>query len=223
MRILLVEDNLEWVSLLVDWLERNGFCVDSVGDTTHATHAVGATRYAGIILDIDLPREGGLSWLRTLRSHGIAIPVLVLTARGCVSDRVTGLQAGADDYLVKPFAMEELRARLGALLRRSANLLSHRLALGNVVLDTETRQVFVDGSARHFPAREMAVLELLLRRSGRVVLSRSIEDQLFGYKDAGGPNAVQVYIHRLRHVLVQQGASVEIHTAHGLGYVLREK
>ena len=162
MRILLVEDNAELVSLVVKGLHRSGFAADPVGNAADASHALAAIRYAAVVLDLGLPDEDGLTWLRTVRARGDSTPVLVLTARDGVSDRVTGLRSGADDYLVKPFALEELVARLRALLRRSDNLLGHRLTLGNVALDTEGRQVTVNGTVRQFSSRETAVLEICL-------------------------------------------------------------
>jgi DNA-binding response OmpR family regulator len=147
----------------------------------------------------------------------------VLTARDGVTDRVTGLREGADDYLAKPFAMEELLARLQALLRRPGNLLGRRLTFGNVSLDTEGRQVIVDGAVRAFPARETAVLEILLRRSGNVAPKRLFEDHLFGLSGDVGSNAVEVYVHRLRKMLADAGASVKIHTVRGVGYLMAEE
>ena len=137
-----------------------------------------------------------------------------------MTDRVNGLRAGADDYLVKPFAMEELVARLQALLRRPGNLLGRQLTFGNVSLETEGRQVFVDGIVRVFPARETAILEILLRRGGNVVPKRLFEDQLFGLSGDVGSNAVEVYVHRLRKMLQDCGATVKIHTVRGVGYLL---
>ena len=128
MRILLVEDNAELVSLVIKGLQRSGFDADSVGNAADASHALATIRYAAVVLDLGLPDEDGLTWLRTVRARGDSTPVLVLTARDGVSDRVTGLRSGADDYLVKPFALEELVARLRALLRRSDNLLGQCLA-----------------------------------------------------------------------------------------------
>jgi two-component system response regulator TctD len=222
MRILLVEDNGDLVSLIVKGLERSGFNADSVGNAADADHALAAIRYAAVVLDLGLPDEDGLSWLRTVRGRGDSTPVLVLTARDGVSDRVTGLRAGADDYLVKPFAMEELVARLRALLRRSDNLLGQCLTLGNVALDTEGRQVTVDGTVRPFSSRETAVLEILLRRCGNVAPKRLFEDHLFGLTDEVGSNAVEVYIHRLRRMLADSGATVQVHTVRGVGYMLAE-
>jgi DNA-binding response OmpR family regulator len=222
MRILLVEDNRELVSLLVKGLESDGMSVDPVANTAEATAALATVRYAAVVLDLGLPDEDGLSWLRDLRSRGDSTPVLILTARDGVSDRVTGLRAGADDYLVKPFAMEELGARLRALLRRSGNLLGHRLTMGNVALDTEDRQVSVAGKVRSFSVRETAVLEILLRRSGNVAPKRLFEDHLFGLSEEVGSNAVEVYIHRLRRLLADCGATVQVHTVRGVGYLLTE-
>jgi len=223
MRILLVEDNAELVSLVIKGLQRSGFDADPVGNAADASHALAAIRYAAVVLDLGLPDEDGLTWLRTVRARGDSTPVLVLTARDGVSDRVTGLRSGADDYLVKPFALEELVARLRALLRRSDNLLGHCLTLGNVALDTEGRQVIVDGVVRAVPAREVAVLEILLRRGGNVAPKRLFEDQLFGLSGDVGSNAVEVYVHRLRKMLGDAGASVKIHTVRGVGYLMAEE
>ncbi len=223
MRVLLVEDNDELVSLLVKGLARSGFSADAVANAGDAAHSLAAMRYAVIVLDLGLPDQDGLSLLRGLRGRGDSTPVLILTARDGVSDRVNGLRAGADDYLVKPFAMEELVARLQALLRRPGNLLGRRLSFGNVSLETEGRQVFVDGTMRVFPARETAILEILLRRGGNVVPKRLFEDQLFGLSGDVGSNAVEVYVHRLRRMLSDCGATVKIHTVRGVGYLLSQE
>ena len=223
MRVLLVEDNADLVSLLVKGLERNDIAVDAVSTAAEARAAVGALRYTAIVLDLGLPDEDGLAWLRDLRAGGDGTPVLVLTARDGVSDRVAGLRAGADDYLGKPFALDELVARLRALMRRSGNLLGQRLTLGNVALDTEGRQVTVGGTVRPFSSRETAVLEILLRRCGNVAPKRLFEDHLFGLSDEVGSNAVEVYIHRLRRVLADSGATVQVHTVRGVGYMLAEQ
>jgi DNA-binding response OmpR family regulator len=149
--------------------------------------------------------------------------VLILTARGSLKDRVTGLGSGADDYLVKPFALEELVARLRALLRRPGNLLGVALELGDVTLDTSARQVFVGGQPLFFSPREISVLEHLLRRSGRVVRKGLLESNLYGLSQEIGSNAVEVYVHRLRKRLAEVGASVQIHTLRGVGYLIAEK
>ena len=223
MRVLLVEDSAELVALLKKGLVQGGFAADAVATAADAAHALSTVRYAAMVLDRGLPDEDGLILLRDMRRRGDATPVLVLTARDGVSDRVTGLREGADDYMAKPFAMEELIARLQALLRRSDNLLGRRLTFGNVALDTEGRQVLVDGVVRTFPARETAVLEILLRRSGNVAPKRLFEDHLFGLSGEVGSNAVEVYIHRLRKMLADAGATVRIHTVRGVGYLMAEE
>ena len=223
MRVLIVEDNTELVALLKKGLAQGGLPADSVGTAGDAAHVLATMQYSVVVLDLGLPDDDGLSLLRDIRRRGDSIPVLVLTARDGVSDRVTGLRAGADDYLAKPFAMEELIARLQALLRRPGNLLGRRLTFGNVALDTEGRQVFVAGAAHAFPARETAVLEILLRRGGNVAPKRLFEDHLFGLSGDVGSNAVEVYVHRLRKMLGDVGATVKIHTVRGVGYLLTEE
>jgi DNA-binding response OmpR family regulator len=220
MRVLLVEDNKELVALLIKGLARTGLSADSVGTVADASDVLSTMKYAAIVLDLGLPDDDGLNLLRQLRRRGDATPVLVLTARDGVTDRVTGLREGADDYLAKPFAMEELAARIQALLRRPGNLLGRLLTFGNVSLDTEGRQVFVAGAPRTVPARETAVLEILLRRSGNVAPKRLFEDHLFGLSGDVGSNAVEVYVHRLRKILADAGATVKIHTVRGVGYLM---
>lgn len=223
MRVLIVEDNAELVSLIVKGLSQSGLSADSVGSVGDAQHVLSTMKYAAIVLDLGLPDDDGLALLRDMRRRGDSTPVLVLTARDGVMDRVTGLREGADDYLAKPFAMEELVARLQALLRRPGNLLGRLLSFGNVSLDTDGRQVFVAGAPRPFPARETAVLEILLRRGGNVAPKRLFEDHLFGLSGDVGSNAVEVYVHRLRKMLSDAGATVRIHTVRGVGYLMAEE
>jgi DNA-binding response OmpR family regulator len=223
MRLLLVEDNDRLASLVKQGLEKVGYNTDVVTTATDALDAVEASHYDVVALDLGLPDEDGLTVLRALRRQGKSTPVIVLTARGSVRDRVAGLDAGADDYLVKPFALEELIARLNALMRRPANLLGHALRLGNLTFDTTARQVFVDDKACVLAAREIAILEALMRRSGRVVSKQLLESDLYGLSEDIGSNAVEVYVHRLRKRLVELGASVRIHTLRGLGYSIAEE
>ena len=173
-----------------------------------------------MVLDLGLPDQDGLDVLRKVRAAGNTLPILILTARGGVEDRVRGLDAGADDYLVKPFAQEELQARIRVLLRRPGGLLGQALELGKLRLDTVSREVTIDGAPQSLPPREMTVLEILLRRAGRVVPKNILEDHLFGLSADVGSNAVEVYVHRLRKQLTEAHAGVAIHTIRGIGYLV---
>ena len=223
MRLLLVEDNERFAVLLKRGLAAAGFVVDVLPTAEAAAAALRASRFDIVVLDLGLPVADGLDVLGEMRRHQDATPVLILTARGSLEDRVIGLQSGADDYLVKPFALEELIARLQALLRRPGNLLGVTLQLGNIALDTVARQVFVGDQPIFFSAREIAVLEQLLRRSGRVVAKNLLADNLYGLSQEVGSNAVEVYVHRLRKHLAEAGASVQIHTLRGVGYLIAEE
>jgi len=170
-----------------------------------------------------LPSGDGLTVLAKLRSTHNTIPILILTARDAVEDRVAGLNRGADDYLVKPFATTELIARMRALLRRPGGALGVTLDAGNVVLDTVGRDASVARTPLALTRRECAVLEYLLRRQGRVVPKSVLEDKLYGIDDELGSNAVPVHIHHLRRKLLAAGATVEIHTVRGIGYLLGER
>jgi two-component system response regulator TctD len=222
MRLLIVEDNEELAQLLAKGLQGAGYSVDLLANVADARSALDTTRYAAMILDLGLPDGDGLSIVRELRLRKDPIPVLVLTARGGVNDRVNGLRTGADDYLVKPFSFDELLARLEALLRRPGQLLGSSLRLANVVFDTEGRQAFVDTKPQSLSAREIAVLELLMRRKGSVVSKKLIEDQIFGLTGDVASNAIEVYVHRLRRQLADMGAKVKISTIRGVGYVMTE-
>ncbi len=222
MRLLIVEDNKELAQLLANGLKTAGYDSDVLFSANDARAALTTTRYAAVILDLGLPDGDGLAVLREVRHRADPIPVLVLTARGSVDDRVSGLRSGADDYLVKPFAFEELVARLEALLRRPGQMLGSSLHVANLTFDTESRQAFIDEKPQVLSARETAVLELLMRRQGRVVSKRLVEDHLFGLADDVASNAVEVYIHRLRKQLADRGAKVQIHTMRGVGYLIAE-
>ena len=223
MRLLLVEDNERFAVLLKRGLTAAGFVVDVLPTAEAAAAALRASRFDIVVLDLGLPDADGLDVLGEMRRHQDATPVLILTARGSLEDRVIGLQSGADDYLVKPFALEELIARLQALLRRPGNLLGVTLQLGNIALDTVARQAFVGDQPIFFSAREIAVLEQLLRRSGRVVAKNLLADNLYGLSQEVGSNTVEVYVHRLRKHLAEAGASVQIHTLRGVGYLIAEE
>jgi two-component system response regulator TctD len=222
MRLLLVEDNVELAHLIAKGLRGAGFEVDLSVTLASATEALSVNPYASIILDLGLPDGDGASLLHAMRARGNSTPVLVLTARGTVGDRVAGLREGADDYLVKPFAFEELVARIQALLRRPATFLGSPIRAGNVAFDAIGRQVYVNGRPQLLSARELALLEILIGRVGRVVQKEFVESHLFGLSDELRSNAVEVYVHRLRKQLIDVGATIEIRTIRGVGYLMTE-
>lgn len=220
MRILVVEDNEALGALLVQGLAARGFGADLVTTASDARNALALVHFAAVILDLGLRDGDGLALLRDVRATGLTTPVLILTARGGLQDRVTGLRSGADDYLAKPFELEELVARIEALLRRPGELLGHALRAGNITFDVAARQVTVDAIPQLLSARELAVLEILMRRAGRVVPRKVLEDQLFGFSSEIGSNAAEVYVHRLRRQLAAAGANVSVHTVRGVGYLI---
>jgi len=219
-RILLVEDHERIASFVKDGLESGGFTVDSVLTAGDGDAAVQTVKYDVIVLDLGLPDQDGLEVLKKWRDDGDETPVLVLTARDAVEDRVKGLNAGADDYMLKPFAMEELVARVRALLRRPGGVLGTVLEEGNIELDTTAREVRVAQKTISISRREMEVLEQLLRRKGRVVPKDVLEDKIYGFDEEVSSNSVEVHVSRLRKRLTSSGASVVVHTIRGVGYML---
>ncbi len=222
MRLLLIEDEKRIVDLLTAALSGAGFAIDAVATCADGRDALAAVVYDAAILDLGLPDGDGLSLLADLRSGGSKIPVLVLTARDTVEDRVCGLDSGADDYLVKPFATAELVARTRALLRRPGGALGRVLRAANIVFDTVERDLTVDGKPVVLPRRESAILEHLMRRVGRVVPKSVLEDKLYGMEEELESNAIPVHVHHLRRKLLDAGAAAEIHTVRGVGYILAE-
>ncbi len=222
MRLLIVEDEARIAEILRSALGREGFAVDAVGDCADARAALTTNPYDAVILDLGLPDGDGLRLLKEVRAQGNPLPVLVVTARDAVEHRVAGLDGGADDYLVKPFATSEVVARVKALLRRPGGALGTILKSGNVAFDTIGRDVRVGDEVLVLPRRETAILEHLMRRAGRVIPKALLEDKLYGIDDELGSNAIPVHIHHLRRRLVDHGATVEIHTVRGVGYLLVE-
>ncbi|MDR3467431.1 MAG: response regulator transcription factor [Xanthobacteraceae bacterium] len=222
MRLLVVEDNEELAELLVRGLQSAGYEADVLSRVEDAASVLQTTHYAALILDLGLPDGDGLALLRDLRHRRNPIPVLVLTARGGLNDRVQGLRSGADDYMVKPFALEELIARIEAQLRRPGHLLGSSLRIANLEFDTRNRQASIDDTPQVLSARETEVLELLMRSKGRVVSKKQVEDHIFGHSGEVASNAVEVYVHRLRKQLADKGARVAVHTIRGVGYLIAE-
>lgn len=199
-------------------IRQAGFAVDWTQDGVQAENALSGYVYDAMLLDLGLPRREGLEVLRRLRKQGSTLPVMILTARDTVEDRVRGLDAGADDYLLKPFALDELLARLRALLRRTHGVADAQNRIGRLSFDSVKRQARVDDIPLVLSAREMEVLEILLNHVGHVTAKEAIADRLTGWDEGVGDNAVEVYIHRLRRKLA--GSGVQVRTLRGLGYLL---
>lgn len=220
MRLLIAEDDLVIADGLVGALRASGHVVDHARDGKTADQALAQYPYDLLILDLGLPGLDGIDVLRRLRARGANVPVLVVTARDAMSDRVVGLDAGADDYLVKPFALEELEARVRALLRRQTVSSACRMEIGNVMVDLNGRCVFHGDKRLELSAREFGVLEALARRAGRVVSKEQLLETLTGWDEDVGTNAIEVYVHRLRKKL--EPAGVAIRTVRGLGYLIEK-
>ena len=223
MRLLIVEDDADLAAALTRAFAARSYATDHAATVADAELLIESRTYAAVILDLGLPDEDGLSLLKRMRSRKDPLPVLVVTARGDIHQRIDGLDAGADDYVAKPFAFDELHARLNAVLRRKGGYLERLLSLGNVSLDLETREAMVGEVNIGVSAREAELLELFLRRANRVLPRSVAEDQLFGANDDLGSNAIEVYIHRLRSRLKDHGATVQVDTVRGVGYILRAK
>lgn len=222
MRLLAVEDEPDLGALLRDALSRVGFATDLVTGIAAADEHLRSASYDAMVLDLGLADGDGLTLLRSLRRSGATLPVLILTARDAPEDRVLGLDLGADDYLIKPFHMPELISRIRALLRRPNAALGVVLELGELVLDTVSRQASVGSAPLALSLRETALLELLLRRQGRVVTREAIEQGLYSFDTTLGSNAVEVLVHRLRRKLSDADARAVVHTLRGVGYLLDE-
>ena len=220
MRLLVVEDEPDLAGLLGQALGRGGFACDIAGSVAEATAFLRLATYHAIVLDLGLPDGSGMAVLSGLRRARSTLPVLIRTARDAPEDRVRGLDSGADDYLIKPFHLDELISRIRALLRRPNALLDVELRLANLVLRTTTREVEVADVQVELSRRETSLLEMLLRRQGHVVPRETIEDGLNGFDNPITPNAVEVLVHRLRRRLQECGATAAVHTIRGVGYIL---
>ncbi len=220
MRLLIVEDNYALGQSLESAFHSKGYAVDLVGTGEDADAALCTQSYDLVVLDLGLPDLDGREVLRRLRARGMRVPVLVLTARDASQDRVQGLNLGADDYLCKPFALAELEARAGALIRRGVGGSGAVLEHGRLSLDTAARPVRIDGNAVELRRRELTLLEALLVRRGQVLSKQELLEKLFGLDEEANLNAVETYVHRLRKKL--EPAGVVIRTVRGLGYLLEK-
>lgn len=218
MRILVVEDNRTLADGLAAVLRVAGYAVDVVHDGISADAVLSTETFDLVVLDLSLPEMDGLDVLRRMRARRNASSVLILTARGALDERVRGLDLGADDYMTKPFEVSELEARIRVLLRRQAGLHNSSIAFGNIELDTVSRTLSAFGQTLDMPARELSVLETLLRKAGKVVAKQSIIESLAAFDDDLSENAVEQYISRLRRRLAPYALTVRV--ARGLGYYL---
>lgn len=218
MRILIVEDDAVLASALTRALNQAAYTVDVVDNGEDANEALKGHPYDLVVLDIALPELDGLTVLRRLRDRQVHVPVLILTARDTLEDRVMGLDSGADDYMTKPFDLPEFEARVRALIRRGHFNSSNSLTHGKLRFDSAAKRLFYNDQPVDISMRELAVIELLLSRQGRVVTKEQLVDHLFGWGDVANSNAIEVYIHRVRKKLEPFG--IDIRTVRGMGYLL---
>jgi two-component system OmpR family response regulator len=218
MRILVVEDDTVLAAALTRALTQAAYVVDLAEDGDIANEALRTNAYDLVVLDIALPKLDGLSVLRRMRDRRSHVPVLILTARDTLEDRVQGLDLGADDYMTKPFDLPEFEARVRALIRRGQYNAGATMTHGELRFDTAARRLFYGDQPVEMSARELALTELLLARQGKVVSKEQIINQLFGFGEDVGSNAIEVYVHRVRRKLEPFG--IEIRTVRGMGYLL---
>jgi two-component system OmpR family response regulator len=218
MRILLVEDDQQLAQALERALRQSAHSVMAAATGPAADAALASNEFDLVVLDLGLPGMDGFEVLRRLRDRRNRVPVLILTARDAVADRVKGLDLGADDYMTKPFELAELEARVRALIRRSHDNASSDLVHGPLRLDTAGRRLYRNGQPVDLSARELSVIELLLLREGRVVTKQQIVEHLYSWEENASPNSVEVFVYRLRRKL--EGSGVDIRTVRGMGYLI---
>jgi DNA-binding response OmpR family regulator len=223
MRILLIEDDFELASAVAADLRAASYTVDAFDLAENGLHAALDVPYSVIIVDLRLPDRDGLDLVRDLRAREVKSPILILTGRRRVADRVAGLDAGADDYLVKPFAIAELRARLAALRRRSGALTPDAPAFADITFDRDGIEATVAGQPICLSRQETRLLRLLVERGGHVLSKRHIEETLYGFGEEVSSNSVEVHVHNLRQALRRAGAQAAIETRRGVGYRLERK
>ena len=221
MRLLVVEDEKKLNELITKKLEKEYYGVDSCFDGEEAIRYVEGTEYDAIILDIMLPKFDGFEVIKRIRAKKNKVPILLLTARDNIDDKVKGLDYGADDYLVKPFIFEELMARIRVLLRRNSGNADNVITVANLKVDLDAKTVFRDGVLIKLSGREYSILEYLIRNKGKILPRERIEDHIWNYEYTGGTNVIDVYIRYLRKKIDDNYTPKLIHTIRGLGYVLR--
>lgn len=223
MRLLLAEDEKELSNALVTVLKHNNYSVDAVYNGQDALDYLETENYDGAILDIMMPKMDGLTVLKTIRSHGNSVPVLLLTARSEIDDRVEGLDCGADDYLTKPFSMKELLARIRAMTRRKTDTTDSVLKYSDIELDRSTYQLSCKGKELRLASKEYQMLEMLMVNPRQIISANQFMDRIWGYDSEAEMNVVWVYISYLRKKLASIDSSVQIKATRGLGYSLEEK
>lgn len=223
MRLLLAEDEKELSRALVAILKHNNYSVDAVYDGLDAYNYAKAENYDGIILDIMMPKMNGIEALKKMRAEGINVPVLMLTAKSDIDDRIEGLDSGADDYLTKPFAMGELLARIRAMTRRKSELSSNTLKFGNITLSRENFELTGPEGVQRLGNKEYQMLETMMMNPKRLISTERFMEKIWGYDSEAEINVVWVYISYLRKKLTSVGANVVIKASRGMGYSLEEK
>lgn len=223
MRILIAEDEADLLNILVKRLKAEGYGVDGCDNGNDASYYLTSTDYDVAILDIMMPGKNGLNVLQELRASGKTFPVLLLTAKDSIEDRVTGLDAGADDYLTKPFSFEELLARIRVLLRRNSSTKSNLLTVSDLSLDLSTHIVTRAGTTIELSAREFSMLECLMRNQGSVLSRGQLEHHVWDYDFEGGSNIIDVYVRYLRRKIDDPFEKKLIQTVRGVGYTMKEK
>jgi len=221
MRILVIEDERQLADIIKRGLAEEGYAVDTVYDGEEGEYVAESLPYDLIILDIILPKKDGIAVCMALREKKVSMPILMLTCKGGIEDKVKGLDSGADDYLVKPFSFEELAARVRALLRRDSNLTSSRLQVGDLVMDTSTRQVWRGQRLIELTTKEYAILEYLMRHPNIVVTRTMVEQHVWDLELDSSSNLVDVYIRRLRRQIDEGDDDSLIQTVRGAGYRLK--
>ncbi len=221
MRVLVVEDAKDMNRLIVKTLTRAGYSVDGCYNGEEALDFLAGAEYDAILLDVMMPKMDGYTLLEKLRSQGMDTPVLFLTARDAISDRVKGLDLGADDYLVKPFDFEELLARIRAMTRKKAGKRSNVFTLGDLQVDAQSHTVTRGGQEINLLPKEFTILEYMIRNQGTVLSREQLENQIWNYERSGSSNNIDVYISKLRKKIDGEGQSRMLHTIRGVGWVLR--